>query len=240
MQQEERRTAAAPDSLKALRRVTKNTLELQAMALNDMTLYRVNQIIVGVLEPYMQSHSEQCKTCRSPAETRKWVVHEFGEGWLDLTHNMVGRLQDEDALSGMGFDLSVLVDGGKPTPGHPAIVAQDELANSMASLSVNLLREMVISGFSNSHLYPRGFFALLDDDLAPGVMREMASYHELFEGRVRGSRTPFWKRAWRRSYFEDPFCAEALDSSSSRGSSVGAVLSCAHKGVKFPRQWRAT
>lgn len=191
--------------------MTKNTLELQAWALNDMGLYRANKVIVTVLEPYMESHSEQCTTCRSPEETRRWLASECGGGWLDLLHLVSARLQAEDVLLGAGFVVSGPIPGclGPIDPAHPAIVTEDELATSMGGLTLNLLREMVVSGFSNAVCYPRGFFGILQEERAGAILADMKSYYELFVSKVQASRAPFWRKAWVRSFLKDPFCAEA-------------------------------
>eukprot|EP00972_Heterocapsa_arctica_P116257 16452222-Heterocapsa_arctica.AAC.1 len=180
------RTTHQPEELQALRRATKNTLELQALVMGDPQTHRAVKTILVALGPMNENHSKQNKQCRSEAETAQWLASESAGGAFQVLAQLAGTLCSAGALAEVGLCL----DGGLKgvaagivlDQDHPALVEENTHAETLGKLVLNMIAREFRSAMWHLHAFPGRFFALLGSpEQQHEVLEEMKAYKSLWD-----------------------------------------------------------
>ena len=210
--QKDGRVQAQPAQLRALRRVTQNTLDLQALVLIDIAACNLVRVIVIVFRPYMEHHSQENNMCRSHQETRQWLCSQVDGGAFSPLQDTVMILQDRGALKSCGLSLTRLLPGvgkGVLDEKHPAMLEQDVLANSIGKLVMSLLKYASVTAVQYMETYPTRCALLDEPEKAPPILANMARCKDLHDRFISQQTTPFWRRAQIRSIFNENFTLQA-------------------------------
>jgi hypothetical protein len=207
-QEEKERTSQLPAELQKLRLATQSTLELAAYFLLDENVKNTCKAMVTVLGPYMQSHSEENKTCRSTFESAAWLAKETSGGAYEPLLQSVSLLGQLSQLQECGLAVRGCLPGVNLKlvgPLHPAVMEQDRLAHVVGTLTMNMVKFGLNTAIWYTKCFPQACFAALLPDHAAEVLERMRRYKDTFERQLADVRGKWWTKCKERSALKNRF-----------------------------------
>eukprot|EP00974_Lingulodinium_polyedra_P111922 10827994-Lingulodinium_polyedra.AAC.1 len=95
--------SVTPESSEEVRKKAKNTLVASVTVLSKDGLYNLVRIIVSLVMPMYDKHSDNEAQVRGPEETRLYYNQMAKGGWKDTQLATLRLLEDIPALNRMGF-----------------------------------------------------------------------------------------------------------------------------------------
>lgn len=204
-------TSKDSDSVRQLRVKCRNSLELVTMILLDPMMYQSLTIILAVLGPVREWHSEQSKRLRSSQEVLTWYTEQsMGKGF-EVLRKLVGMCYDDGFLYsvGIGKESSEGMAKHLKVAEDPRVLFEDRLAEIVAGFVVALLsrRLQVLAWYTDG--LPGSFPRLLDLEEGP---RYLARLRTLYDDWcvMKALAYPFWKKLTARSPFSLVFVQQII------------------------------
>lgn len=140
-----------------------------------------------------------------------YAAQSAGE-YMNHLNELCRLLHDEDVLERVGFVFDIREQGletDEVEEEHPAIAAQNSLAQSFGSAVLAICNREVLSGLWHSSGCPGLFAALNKADCRETTMRTLQEYHGLLSDTLPSFAGTRFKEMIARSYLQDMFCTQA-------------------------------
>lgn len=145
-----------------------NSLHASTLLLLDAGMFRRNLLVCSMCNPFFEWYHEQNTQLRSSAESLQFYILEASGRFLGSCVDSLRLTLAADKLEAMGFVVKVAdttlqrLSGGLD---DPRILEEDEHAQEMMRLWINIVRQRINRMLPLTHGLPGHFAALVSEDL---------------------------------------------------------------------------
>lgn len=199
-------TGAEHADLAALRRASRNTLQLRCAVFGDSGLQGMCRLLVAALAPFHRAHGQQNLKCRSRSEVLDWYWSQSSGGAFTPIADAAEMMRSADFLAECSLDLTSQqtnqLAGAEAQ--HPLVCYFSDLASLAGRLVLKLAWRHLNSAIWFLWSFPGSFAALAKESTAGRVlafMRKLDGSRSAFE--QQGGST--YRKLKLRSIFHDLF-----------------------------------
>ena len=172
------RTSHEDITVKALRRASKNTLELVATVLADTQMYFAVCLIDAVVRPLRELQTEQSTKMRCAAGVLEWYTKaSLGEGFGAIKR-FVAVLLDVDVLADLGMKGAV---PASRDIDDVIVVEEDHKAAILGAFIMSLMRKRLATEFWHTRGLPGIFAGLLDAGESERILKYIKKQWERWQ-----------------------------------------------------------
>lgn len=200
----ERRLCLEDRTLKA---ACHNAVAVSVCILSDKASRRICAGVNALAAPLKQRHSYQNRLNRSSEGCLECLLEQTSGGYLEHVSQILAGLSSCNAISEMGFDLSILQE--RNTIATEDYGLEDELAELIGRFGMHLVKNMLRRGLWYL-TWPAGLFSILRLELASPCLqfkKDVALHRQLMD--MLG-KSPMLQTILQRHLFEKTSCKQLI------------------------------
>ena len=198
-----------------LRGKSQNTLFLAAEVLAREGLQSLVRLVVALVNPIFDEHSQNAREIRGPEASRAWYLEAAKGRHLEVLGQVAKALEEVPTLEALGYDCHFDPARAKHLAlGHPDVVKDDLQAAQASTLLCHILAARAASMTWHTEGYPGRIALLLStnkEEQAAFLARFKADHAAFQAASELQSGDPFLKSALRGSFFHTTLGAELAD-----------------------------